>query len=287
MSNSGINRNIDTVISTLNDKADRELENSNRANNIERLADSSYELAAATSTLVEFTVNNVNSQLATKVSNKGDTINGNVIIDGNLTVTGDVNIPADGISGSVEVATKATQDSNGNVIVSTYATKAELANISGNPVGTIIAFASNTVPNGYLLCSGATVSRTTYSKLFEVIGTLYGAGDNSTTFTLPNMTSRFLEGQSAITSNNAYIAAGLPNITGSFYDYRGYIGQGSERHVSGAFIDSVGYAQGGANYTSNGVSSNISFDASDSNTIYGSSTTVQPLTISVRFFIKY
>lgn len=46
------------------------------------------------------------------------------------------------------------------------------------------------IPVGYLLCDGAAVSRDTYKGLFAVIGTLYGPGDGSTTFNLPNMSSR-------------------------------------------------------------------------------------------------
>lgn len=69
-----------------------------------------------------------------------------------------------------------------------------------NPTGSIIAFAGNTLPDGYLLCDGSKVSRTTYKKLFDVIGTTYGAGDGTTTFTLPNLIDRFLEGSSAAES---------------------------------------------------------------------------------------
>ncbi|MBR2140274.1 MAG: tail fiber protein, partial [Phascolarctobacterium sp.] len=64
------------------------------------------------------------------------------------------------------------------------------------PVGTIIAYAANQNPEGYILCNGANVSRTTYADLFAVIGTTYGAGDGSTTFTLPNLIDRFIEGSS-------------------------------------------------------------------------------------------
>ena len=52
--------------------------------------------------------------------------------------------------------------------------------INGTPialVGAVIAYAANSIPSGYLLCNGAAVSRTTYSRLFGVIGTIYGAGD--------------------------------------------------------------------------------------------------------------
>lgn len=43
---------------------------------------------------------------------------------------------------------------------------------------------------GWLLCDGQAVSRTTYSLLFNVIGTTFGVGDGSTTFNLPNATGR-------------------------------------------------------------------------------------------------
>lgn len=38
-----------------------------------------------------------------------------------------------------------------------------------------------------MLCNGALVSRTTYAALFAVIGTIYGEGDGSTTFAIPNL----------------------------------------------------------------------------------------------------
>jgi microcystin-dependent protein len=53
-------------------------------------------------------------------------------------------------------------------------------------VGTVISGTSNTVPHGFLLCNGSQVSRTMYSRLFSVISTIYGVGDGSTTFTLPD-----------------------------------------------------------------------------------------------------
>jgi microcystin-dependent protein len=47
---------------------------------------------------------------------------------------------------------------------------------------------------GWLLCDGAAVSRTTYSALFQAIGTAYGAGDGSTTFNLPDYRGRTIVG---------------------------------------------------------------------------------------------
>lgn len=54
------------------------------------------------------------------------------------------------------------------------------------PTGGIVEYAGTTAPNGWLLCDGSAISRTTYADLFEVIGTTFGEGDGSTTFNLPN-----------------------------------------------------------------------------------------------------
>lgn len=64
------------------------------------------------------------------------------------------------------------------------------------PVGTIIPVVGiyTQFNDGYLICNGITVNRTTWSKLFSVIGTTFGAGDGSTTFNIPNLTGRVPKG---------------------------------------------------------------------------------------------
>ena len=52
-----------------------------------------------------------------------------------------------------------------------------LKRMSNVPTGAVLTIAGDKVPEGFLLCNGATLSRTTYSDLFAVIGTLYGKGD--------------------------------------------------------------------------------------------------------------
>ncbi len=63
------------------------------------------------------------------------------------------------------------------------------------PVGIILPFSDDTIPEGYMLCDGAAISRTTYSTLFGIIGTTYGVGDGSTTFNLPNLKGKVPVGQ--------------------------------------------------------------------------------------------
>jgi microcystin-dependent protein len=82
------------------------------------------------------------------------------------------------------------------------------------PPGMFGLFHATDVPEGWLLCNGATVSRTTYSRLFAKIGTKYGAGDGSTTFALPNLDGRVLQGTTNTGNVGNYLEAQLPNITG-------------------------------------------------------------------------
>lgn len=71
------------------------------------------------------------------------------------------------------------------------------AQVSGDtlPVGCIVPFTSDTVPENWLLCDGSAVSRTDYALLFSIIGTTYGVGDGSTTFNLPNLKGRVAVGK--------------------------------------------------------------------------------------------
>ena len=59
-------------------------------------------------------------------------------------------------------------------------------------VGCIMFFPSSSAPSGYLKCNGAAISRSSYSSLFSMIGTIFGAGDGSTTFNLPDARGQFI-----------------------------------------------------------------------------------------------
>lgn len=149
------------------------------------------------------------------------------------------------------------------------------------PVGVVQAFAGASTPDGWLLCDGSAVSRTDYADLYAVIGDTYGAGDGSTTFNLPNLTDRFIQGNSTV---GTVKSAGLPNITGTF----GKVSQGfgGYNEASGAF----GWTYLATNVIGDAASDHngtIDFDASRSSSIYGNSTTVQPPALTMRYIIKY
>ena len=71
-----------------------------------------------------------------------------------------------------------------------------LTGIEGIPTATIVPWSSSSVPTGFLECNGADVSRSTYSALFAIIGTTYGAGNGSTTFGLPDLQDNVAMGKS-------------------------------------------------------------------------------------------
>ena len=66
--------------------------------------------------------------------------------------------------------------------------------IVGSEIGTVSAFAMPTAPEGWLVCDGSAVSRTEYADLFATIGTVWGHGDEITTFNLPDLRGEFIRG---------------------------------------------------------------------------------------------
>ena len=96
------------------------------------------------------------------------------------------------------------------------------------PTATVLPFAGANAPTGYLFCDGDAISRTTYSSLFALIGTTYGAGDGSTTFNLPDLRGRVVAGQDDMGGSSA---DRLTNQSGGLNgDTLGATG-GSETHL--------------------------------------------------------
>lgn len=58
--------------------------------------------------------------------------------------------------------------------------------------GMIAYFPRTTPPINWVRCNGAAVSRASYANLFSVIGTIFGPGDGSTTFNLPDLRGEFI-----------------------------------------------------------------------------------------------
>jgi microcystin-dependent protein len=96
------------------------------------------------------------------------------------------------------------------------------------PSGAITAFAGASLPSGYLWCDGSAVSRSTYAALFTALGSgaVWGVGNGTTTFDLPNFKDRFLVGRATMgaTTDAAIIDSLLTSTTlGATYDGEGAI----------------------------------------------------------------
>ena len=148
------------------------------------------------------------------------------------------------------------------------------------PTGMISAF--HTVPEGWLQCNGAAVSRTTYAALFAVIGTKYGSGDGSTTFNLPNLHHKFIEGTNTQSEVGQSVSAGLPNISGTLY--LDDLDSLRKPTLSGAFYDTGKRTTDPAGNYEGGCVAGLS--ATRSSSVYGKSQTVQPASLRLIPCIK-
>lgn len=163
------------------------------------------------------------------------------------------------------------------------------------------------LPDGYVLANGAEVQRADYPRLVALADAqslwtddtaanlgLYGKGDGTTTMVLPNWIGRMAQYASAA---GASVAAGLPNIKGSFgarrntqpYENSENMWTGSIGKAIYVTADEVtrgsNVLQAVGKYYNNNTM--MVFDASKDNAIYGASTTVQPPAINVLPVLRY
>ena len=164
------------------------------------------------------------------------------------------------------------------------------------PMGHLFAWPYQTPPDGAIQCNGTTYNRELYKDFFAYATSkgwvkteeqwqsiasanggycpYYSQGNGSTTFRTPKF-APFMQIAIASSSAGQYHKAGLPNITG-----RSDIG-GIYSHVNftGAILTekNVGNATGATHVNAGGDQRvKITFNASNSNSIYGRSSTVQP-----------
>lgn len=91
-------------------------------------------------------------------------------------------------------------------------TATDTASAAGVPIGSVVDYCGTSAPSGYLFCFGQNVSRTvTYAALFAAIGTTYGSGDGSTTFTLPDFRGRVGAGKDDMGGTSANRLTGKTN----------------------------------------------------------------------------
>lgn len=125
---------------------------------------------------------------------------------------------------------------------------ASFGNIVGGLIGELKMWPTGTAPTGYLLCDGSPVSRTTYANLFTVLGSIYGPGDGSTTFNLPNFKDRMPIG--AGTTYSANTTGGSKDAIVVSHTHPASSTDAGHSHTYAGSVDSTGtfgYAGGGGN----------------------------------------
>ena len=155
------------------------------------------------------------------------------------------NLPGSQITGSITTATLPTSQLTGTVANAQLASGIDASKITtgtlpasvipaaaGVPVGTIVAFGGTTLPAGWLLCDGSSLSTTTYSSLFAAIGSNWGS-TSANTFRLPDLRGRFLRGRANGAVDNITTVAVDPDA-----------GARSFQFTNGATGDNVGSYQG-------------------------------------------
>ena len=178
-----------------------------------------------------------------------------------------------------------------NKLMTPARTKEAIEAFDNTPVGDVVF--RPFLKDGYVKANGATVNRADYPRLvaFANANNLwtsspstepwkYGRGNGSTTMVLPNYVGRFIQGGDSSSAKQA----GLPNITGRFV-----VPPASS--FSGDYPDGAFYSSKTANGVAGSAEQNKKwlggFDASLSNPIYGSSSTVQPPSIVLIPQLRY
>lgn len=156
-----------------------------------------------------------------------------------------------------------------------------IQNISGGKIGVPIPVFSNDLDEGYIWLEGAEVSKTAYSKLYEVYGDDYGTPLNPENFVLPDFRGRVLWGSPDGTFG--YLEATSPNITGQITDIYSDIFTTSSDALEFININSS-YAIGTNGQQRKGT---LSLNAHNSNPIYQDRATVRPPSIKCRVQTRY
>ncbi len=123
-----------------------------------------------------------------------------------------------------EVSTDGTMADNSDTAVPTEQAVKTYVDAGVNPTGAVLSFAGESAPTGWLLCYGQAISRTTYAGLFTVLAEVYGAGDGSTTFNVPDLRGRTIAGQDDMGGASADRLTGAGGVGGIDGDILGASG---------------------------------------------------------------
>jgi microcystin-dependent protein len=160
------------------------------------------------------------------------------------------------------------------------------------PAGAVQAFAMNSAPSGWLSANGSNVSRSVYANLFAAIGTTYGAGNGSTTFTLPDLRGYFVRGTGTNSDGTAAGGFGqkLPDTLKSHTHTGTTASAGNHNHtINGNVIVGGGTGVGGSG-TGQSASRDTTFAGAHTHSITTNATgdaETRPKNIPMLYCIKF
>ena len=186
---------------------------------------------ATTNTMVGNLVGDVTGSASLNVLKAGDTMTGNLIVSKSTPIISFIR-PAAGTSAAIESyvssnarwviapgdqSSETGSNAGSNFLIARYSDAGSYIDnpltisratgvtdftssptIAGSPMcppGVMMPYAGSSAPSGWLMAAGQAISRTTYAALFAAIGTVYGAGDGSTTFNVPDLRGRSIFGR--------------------------------------------------------------------------------------------
>ena len=130
-----------------------------------------------------------------------------------------------GVSGTVNLMISLPEGTEISTVDTSQPTAPPAAVASAVVPGTIVPYAGSSEPSdGWLICDGRSVKQAEYSALFQVIGTTYGSGSGSATFSLPDLRGRFPLGKDNMGRGSANV------VTATKADELGGVA-GSEAHT--------------------------------------------------------
>jgi hypothetical protein len=180
------------------------------------------------------------------------------------------------VYGTVRKATaQEIEDGTGDGVVSSNNLAVALADLS--ITGAVLAFASTTAPDGWLVANGASISTITYAALFQKIGYTYGG--SGTTFNIPDLRGLFIRGVGGDASaQGTKQTDAIRNITGSVRSHLQVFSEGG-----GAC-----YVAGNQGWSRNPDSSNgYSYFFFDASRTVPTAIENRPVNMSMIYCIKY